>query len=450
MPRYRIRAVPKSLFVLCLTDDYCRCRCCAMQVAQKQEIYSILSSNAVDFTAKTPAYCKHSVSLQLLVCYDTAELGVLGDWRSDVAPTAATTATATAVAATAAAASTAAAATESDTVAHSTERARILAAVLTHFGSCSHVTADNYQRLLPLLSTLAQHVELCMYRLAERLTDYTDTTSIQLRLALLTTKFRHACDHKWGKRLRERAATAKRKRDAAAATALPAVTAVAAVAPAPAAATVVAVAAAAVAQRCWSSAACRALLDTSQAALQQQRQQQQFDSEEDDSGECCVDDYRDGDMSEPHTKDSAAVKSALPAAADSNTKASSSQYRPASMHTNSEACKTPVRAFTESGGTAVSATTALHTAAAASVSISATALATAPVYTTAAAAAAAAAPVPAAAAAAVAAVYAAAASAAADVEKLQLMHKIVQQCLDRSDSAELKLESISFLVQSAA
>eukprot|EP00953_Heterococcus_sp_UTEX-ZZ885_P007735 4663-Heterococcus_DN1.PRE.6 len=137
-------------------------------------------------------------------------------------------------------------------------------------------------------------------------------------------------------------------------------------------------------------------------------------------------------------------------AAYSNTKASSSQYRPASMHTNSEACKTPVRAFTESGGTAVSATTALHTAAAASVSISATALATAPVYTTAAAAAAAAAPVPAAAAAAVAAVYAAAASAAADVEKLQLMHKIVQQCLDRSDSAELKLESISFLVQSAA
>jgi hypothetical protein len=92
--------------------------------------------------------------------------------------------------------------------------------------------------------------------------------------------------------------------------------------------------------------------------------------------------------------------------ADSITKASNSQYRPASMHTNSEACETPVRAFTESGGTAVSATTALHTAAAA--------------------------------------------SAAADVEKLQLMHKILQQCLDRSDSAELKLESISFLVQSAA
>jgi hypothetical protein len=303
---------PKSLFVLCLTD--------ATQVAQKQEIYSILSSNAPLATAKAPAYCKQSVSLQLLVCYDTAELGVVGNWRSGVAPTV-TTAAAVAVAtaadaAPAAAATAAAAATESDTVAHSTERARVLAAVLTHFSSCTYVTADNYQQLLPLLSTLAQHVELCMYRLAESLADYTDTTSTQLRLALLTTKFRHACDQKWGKRIRERVATAKRKRDAVAAAALPAVTAVAAVAPAPAAATVGVVAAApAVAQRCWSSAACRALLDTSQVALQRQRQQQQFDSEEDDSGECCVDDYRDGDMSESHTKDSAAVKSALPAAA---------------------------------------------------------------------------------------------------------------------------------------
>jgi hypothetical protein len=283
-----------------------------MQVAQKQEIYSILSSNAPLATAKAPAYCKHSVSLQQLVCYDTAELGVVGDWRSGVAPTAAT---ATAAAATAAAATAVAAATESDTVAHSTERARVLAAVLTHFSSCSHVTAANYQQLLPLLSTLAQHVELCMYRLAESLTDYTDTTSMQLRLALLTTKFRHACDHKWGKRIRERVANAKRKRDAAAA--------VAVVVPAPATVAVAAAPAAqaapaAVAQRCWSSAACRALLDTSQVALQRQRQQQQFDSEEDDSGECGIDDYRcDGDMSEPlpqRTGGSAAVNSAMPAA----------------------------------------------------------------------------------------------------------------------------------------
>jgi hypothetical protein len=122
------------------------------------------------------------------------------------------------------------------------------------------------------------------------------------------------------------------------------------------------------------------------------------------------------------------------------------------MHTYSAACETPVRAFTESGGTATGATTALHTAATASVgTTSAATLATAPVYTTAAAT-----PAIAAAAAAAAAVvdstaaHAAAATVAADVKKLQLMHKILQQCVDRSDSAESKLESISFLVQSAA
>jgi hypothetical protein len=229
-----------------------------------------LSSTAPATTAVAPPHCRHAVSLQPLACYETAELGIVGDWRSGDAPTAAVTA---------AAAAAASAATGSDTVAHSAERAAVLAAVMTHFSRCSYVTADNYQQLLPLLSTLAQHVELCMYRLAESLADHTDTASMQMRLELLTAKFRHACNYKWGKHIRERAATAKRKRDATAAAVAP--VSAAAVAAAPSVA-VAAVTPAGPVQQCWSSVARRALLDSAQV-LQQQQQQQQFDSEDDDT-----------------------------------------------------------------------------------------------------------------------------------------------------------------------